>query len=62
MASDTKHKNNDLKRQPLPFLRRAGLEALLRNRVWPEIPAEIGGTQPTKDEKEKILGYGPEGY
>jgi antitoxin VapB len=45
-----------------PLTRRARLEALLRNRIWPEIPVEIRGAQLTKEEKEKILGYGPEGY
>jgi antitoxin VapB len=45
-----------------PLTRRARLEAILRNRIWPEIPVEIRGTQLTKEEKEKILGYGPEGY
>jgi antitoxin VapB len=45
-----------------PLSRRVRLESLLRNRIWPEVPAEVRGTRLTKEEKEKILGYGPEGY
>jgi antitoxin VapB len=51
-----------LRLRPSPLTRRARLEALLRNRIWPEIPKEIRGIGLTKEEKEKILGYGPEGY
>ena len=51
-----------LRLRPAPLARRARLEALLQNRIWPEIPAEIRGKHLTKEEKEKILGYGPEGY
>jgi antitoxin VapB len=45
-----------------PLSRRVRLESLLRNRIWPEVPAEVRGTRLTMEEKEKILGYGPEGY
>ena len=51
-----------LRLRPSPLTRRARLEALLRNRIWPEIPAEIRGARLTKEEREKILGYGAEGY
>ena len=35
---------------------------LLRNRIWPSIPKELRGRHPiSKEEKEAILGYGPEG-
>ena len=51
-----------LRLRPSPLSRRARLETLLRNRIWPEIPEEMRGKRLTKDEKEKILGYGPEGY
>jgi antitoxin VapB len=42
--------------------RRDRLEALLRKRVWPEIPHDVRRTRLTKREKEKILGYGPQGF
>ena len=51
-----------LRLRPSPLPRRARLAALLQNRIWPEIPAEIRGKTVTKEEREKILGYGPEGY
>ncbi len=51
-----------LRLRPSPLTRRARLEALLRNRIWPELPPEIRGTPVTKEEREKVLGYGPEGY
>ena len=35
----------------------------LRTRVWPSIPKELRGRPPiSKQEKEAILGYGPEGF
>ena len=37
------------------------LEAALRSFIWPEIPAELTGTGIPKAEREKILGYGPDG-
>ena len=51
-----------LRLRPSRLSRRDRLEALLRNKIWPEIPPEIRGTGITKEEKEKILGYGREGY
>jgi antitoxin VapB len=51
-----------LRLRPSPLTRRARLEALLRNRIWPELPPEIRGTPVTKEEREKVLGFGPEGY
>lgn len=36
---------------------------LLRTRIWPSIPKELRGRPPiSKEEKEAILGYGPEGF
>jgi len=61
MASDTKNKNDDLQRQPSPLLRRARLEMLLRERILPQLPCYIRGQQLTREEKEEILGLGPEG-
>jgi antitoxin VapB len=36
-------------------------ERFLRNRVWPQIPAESLGRAISKQEREEILGYGPDG-
>ena len=36
---------------------------LMETRIWPLIPEENrGGPAITKEEKERILGYGPEGF
>ena len=37
------------------------LLAFLEDEIWPQIPAELLGTQLSKAEKEAILGYGSEG-
>ena len=42
--------------------KRARLEALLGSRIWPAIPRKILGSTITRDEEERILGYGPSGY
>lgn len=57
MALDSKNKEVETQ-----LSRRARLEVLLQSRIWPKIPAEIRGTPLTKEEKEKILGYGPKGH
>ena len=41
--------------------RRARLESFLRNEVWSRIPAGQVGCPPDRAERERILGYGPEG-
>ena len=41
--------------------RGARIRRFLENEVWPQIPEQELGRPLTKDEKEKILGYGPEG-
>jgi antitoxin VapB len=33
----------------------------LETEVWPQIPEEVRGRGITKAEREKILGYGPDG-
>lgn len=33
----------------------------LEEEVWPEIPAELREKGISKEEREEILGYGPEG-
>jgi antitoxin VapB len=42
--------------------RKERLETLLRKRVWPELPVGVRGVRVTKTEKERILGYGSEGF
>ena len=37
------------------------LRRVLENRIWPEIPAELLGRRISKEEREAILGYGPQG-
>ena len=42
--------------------RRARLERLLREQIWPQIPEEVRGKRLTKQEREEILGYRREGF
>jgi antitoxin VapB len=37
------------------------LLAFLEKRVWPQIPRKILGTRLSKEQRERILGYGPGG-
>ena len=37
------------------------LRAFLVDEAWPQMPDDVLGTGVTKDEREAILGYGPEG-
>jgi antitoxin VapB len=48
--------------EPARLPRRARLTALLRKKIWPELPDNIRRQPLTKEEKEKLLGYGPQGY
>lgn len=41
--------------------RKSRLEALLRDQIWPQIPPAMRGKSLTRAERERILGYGPEG-
>jgi antitoxin VapB len=41
--------------------RRQRLADLLEREIWPQIPAEELGRTVTREERETILGYGPEG-
>lgn len=41
--------------------RGARLRRLLEDEIWPQIPAEVLGKPLTREEREEILGYGPEG-
>jgi antitoxin VapB len=38
------------------------LFAFLSGHVWPQIPQELLEKRVTKKEREKILGYGPQGF
>jgi antitoxin VapB len=41
--------------------RRSRLESFLEREVWARVPAEQMGSAPDRSERERILGYGPEG-
>ncbi|WP_026876053.1 type II toxin-antitoxin system VapB family antitoxin [Jiangella gansuensis] len=41
--------------------RRQRLQRFLVDEVWPQIPVEIRGHAPTKQQREEILGIGAEG-
>ena len=42
--------------------KRERLLRLLESRIWPSIPADVLGKPVSKEEREAILGYGPEGF
>lgn len=39
-----------------------GLREYLETAVWPLMPPESLGSRVTREEREEILGYGPEGF
>jgi antitoxin VapB len=41
--------------------RRSRLESFLEREVWSRVPAEQVGRGPDRPERERILGYGPDG-
>jgi antitoxin VapB len=41
--------------------RRARLKRLMEEEIWPQIPPDLLGKKVTKEEREEILGYGPDG-
>ena len=41
--------------------RAARIRRLLEDEVWPSIPAQVLGTTISRDEEERILGYGDTG-
>ena len=41
--------------------RGARLTRLLEDEIWPQIPADVLGVALTREQREEILGYGPEG-
>lgn len=40
----------------------AKLLRFLEEEIWPQIPADLRGQKTTKEEREDILGIGPEGW
>jgi len=44
-----------------PDARRRHLRRFLEREVWAAVPAEQLGRAPEKGERERILGYGPQG-
>lgn len=38
------------------------LRIALETRIWPAIPPRVFGKRISKKEREKILGYGPQGF
>ena len=47
--------------RPKQESRTATLRRYLEQEVWPNLPSDIRGKGLSKSEREKILGYGPEG-
>lgn len=45
-----------------PSERRKHLHRLLETVIWPQIPKDVLGKPISKEEREDILGIGPEGY
>lgn len=41
--------------------KRERIEAVLRNRIWPQVDPEFLGRPISKAEREEILGFGPDG-
>ncbi len=37
------------------------LRRFLEREIWPAIPPELFGCRPSREEEDRILGYGPEG-
>jgi antitoxin VapB len=51
-----------LRRRETAQDRRARLQRVLEDEIWPLIPPDVLGVPITKAQREEILGYGPEGY
>ncbi len=50
-----------LKLRVSPEGRRERVQRFLEEEIWPQIPPEVLGKPISKEEREDILGYGPEG-
>jgi antitoxin VapB len=44
-----------------PSRRARGLSDLLEGEIWPQVPSEVLGKSISREQREAILGYGPEG-
>jgi antitoxin VapB len=51
----------DPKSDPYPENRVTRLRRFLEEEVWPNIPPDVLGKPISKEEEDKILGYGPDG-
>ena len=38
-----------------------GFLRFLEEEIWPNLPPELRGRRPTREEEDEILGFGPEG-
>ena len=50
-----------LRERMSPEARREAFHRFLEEEIWPHIPPEVRGKPLTKEEREEILGYGPDG-
>jgi antitoxin VapB len=50
-----------LKRRVVARDRRADLWSFLEGEAWPQVPSSVLGLDVSRDERDEILGYGPEG-
>jgi antitoxin VapB len=51
-----------LRQRISPEARREALQRFLEEEIWSQLPPEVLGQPPmTKEEREEILGYGPDG-
>ena len=50
-----------LKTQAAPKDKTKGIYEYLERYIWPYIPDDLRGKGITKEEREEILGYGPDG-
>ncbi len=50
-----------LKLRVSPGGRGERVRRFLEEEVWPQVPPEVRGAPLSKEEREEILGYGPEG-
>jgi antitoxin VapB len=50
-----------LRRRVVRRDRRQELHRFLAEEVWPQVPEELLGTRISREEREAILGYGPDG-
>jgi prevent-host-death family protein len=41
--------------------RRARLRRVLEQEIWPQVPPEVQGVVLTREEEDRILGFGPDG-